>query len=187
MRSLRIPLALATLLLSPLAAPASAASECLSIVVRGAPSSTIFADGFESGGTLAWGAPVVPAYSLVGTDDLVAEVLLDPAVTGDHQLELRWRLPGGQLYQSVTLPFLVGAATAAATRSVPGYPFPVAVVIGVRSAEEGTAGGALVSSALPVAGTLIVETGLAGVWMLEAYLDGSEAACGRPQAFRLDL
>lgn len=168
------------------AAPARAANECLAIVVTGALGPHIFSDGFESGGLQAWTGPAVPAFVLGATGDLVVEVTLDPAVTGEHLLELRWSLPGGQLYQSIVLPFTVGESVAGATRAVPGYPFPVPQVAARPAGTGFVAGASIVGSNLPVAGTSIVETGLTGLWRLEAFLDGSETACGSPSDFRLE-
>jgi len=171
------------------AIPARGGNECLAIALSGALGPHIFSDGFESGDLLAWGGPGVPSFVLAATEDLVVDVTLDPVVTGEHLLELRWSLPGGQLYQSVAVPFTVGAAQGAAAnakRTVAGYPFPVPV-FAARSAEAGAvAGSSIVSSALPVAGTSIVEAGVTGLWRVEAFLDGSETACGATVDFRLE-
>lgn len=168
------------------AAPARSADECLSIGISGALGPHIFSDAFESGNLLAWGVPAPPSFALVATGDLAVEVTLDATVTGEHLLELRWRLPGGQLYQSVAVPFTDAAAVAGSTRAVPGYPFPVPQVAVRPAGESFAVGASIVASALPVAGTSIVETGLTGLWRLEAFLDGSETPCGAPVDFRLE-
>ena len=80
--ALRRHLALAALLAALAAAPLAAANECLWITATGAQTSTIFVDGFESGNTALWEAPFFPSYSLPATEDLAAEVTLDPAIVG---------------------------------------------------------------------------------------------------------
>jgi hypothetical protein len=168
------------------AAPLAAQSSCLSVAVSGVPSPRIFADGFESGDTAAWGAPAAPAFSTTATEDLAATVELDPATTGEHLLELRWTLGAEQLYQSVAVPVTAGSAVRpGAARRVAGYPFPVAVAKAVPSrAAESPA--LAVTSSLPVAGTSIVDAALWGNWQLTAYLDGAEQPCAAPALFRLE-
>ena len=180
-------LALASLLLAgSFAGPAAAADECVAITVAGALSDTIFVDGFESQDTSAWSAPSLTSFDLAATDDLVAEITLDAAISGDHLLELRWKLADGQLYQSVAVPVTIGALAAGAKRTVAGYPFPVEVAAARPSRNPSAPAGAnAVESSLPVAGTLIVETGLTGVWHLEAYFDDAESPCGAAYDFRL--
>ena len=168
-------------------APAAAGNECLSIVLTGAPGTTIFVDGFEGGSTAAWSAPVLPTFSLVATDDLGVAVAFDASLAGDHLLELRWFLPGDALYQSVATPFTAGALESGGSRFVAGYPFPVAVVAAWRNlANVEAPDDWLVNSALPVAGPSITDADLQGDWRVEAYLDGSETQCGAPRPFRLE-
>lgn len=166
--------------------PLSAQGPCLNVSVSGAAGPSIFGDGFESGGTAAWTAPASPAYSTAATDDLAVRVDLDPALTGDHLLELRWTLATGQLYQSVTVPVTLGAEVpAGAARHVPGYPFPVRVAT-AGPAPAGESPALAVTSSLPVAGTSIVDAALWSDWRLTAYLDGAETPCAAPAAFRLE-
>lgn len=170
----------------PGAPPLAAQSSCLGVAVTGVAGPAIFADGFESGGTAAWTAPVAPSYSTGATGDLAAVVDLDPALTGEHLLELRWTLAGGALYQSVAVPVTLGAEVpAGATRRVPGYPFPVRVAT-ASPAAAGESPALAVTSSLPVAGTSIVDAALWGDWQLTAYLDGAESPCAAPAAFRLE-
>ena len=180
-----LPLLAALLLLA--ATPALRAQDsCLGIALTGAAGHTIFADGFESGDTSAWSAPVERSFSITGTVDLGVEVTLDPATTGDHLLELRWYLPGDRLYQSVAVPFSTAASTPAARR-VAGYPFPVPNRKARLSRDSaGRAPALAVDDRLPVAGTSIVAAGLDGEWHLAAFLDGQDAPCIAPVGFRLE-
>lgn len=166
------------------AAPAAAQSVCTGITLTGARGPYVFTDGFESGDTAAWSAPAVLAYSTTATVDLGAEVELASPPQGEHQLELRWFLPGGTLYQSITLPFAASAAPGA-VRRVAGYPLPVALRPVRQSTGEAGEVVPAVAASLAVAGTSITETGLWGAWRVEAYLDGAATPCAASE-FRLE-
>jgi hypothetical protein len=182
------PLPVLAILLLIAAAPAlRAQNACLGIALTGAAGHTIFDDGFESGDTSAWTAPVEASFSISGTVDLGVEVTLDPATAGDHLLELRWYLPGDGLYQSVAVPFS-NAARAPSTRRVAGYPFPVPTRRArlANTSGPGHAPVLAVDDRLPVAGTSIVAAGLDGEWHVAAFLDGQEDPCTAPVGFRLE-
>lgn len=185
-RSLRAGIALLLLLG---AAPLAAQSACLGVAVDGVAGPVIFADALETGDTSRWGGPALPTWSTAATEDLAITLDFDPALAGEHVVELRWHLPGNALYQSAALPFTAGDSLQSAARVLPGYPFPLAVrTLAVRSLR-GVAGDsptlALVER-LPVAGTSITESGLWGDWRVEVFLDGGEEPCVAPLDFRLE-
>ena len=179
-------LSLAILCSTPAVATAGP-SPCLGVELTGTPGRVVFADGFESGDTGRWEQPVIPGFSTLATVDLGVAVELDSQTRGEHVLELRWWLPGGALYQSVAVPFADGAHRAA-TRRLPGYPFPLEVeAIRPSRPERATlAGSGVVESRLPLAGTSVVDSALWGDWRLEVHFDGGEEACLPPLTFRLE-
>ncbi|HNZ97328.1 MAG TPA: hypothetical protein PKM64_09050 [Thermoanaerobaculia bacterium] len=170
------------------AAPLAAAELCLGVsVVGNAAGTALLSDGFESGDTSAWGRAPVPAFSTAANDDLLALVDLDPALTGEHLLELRWTLAeGGELYQSVAVPFTAGEAPPGAARRVAGYPFPVPLGFAARTTLAGEASALRVTSPLPVAGTAIVDAALWGSWQVTVHLDGADEPCVAPALFHLE-
>jgi hypothetical protein len=176
---------LAVLVAFLMATPALAqGSSCASISVDGIRASIDFTDGFETGDIAPWLAPVHSAISASATLDLIARVELPPEVTGSHLLELRFILPGGELYQSLSFPIASSGLIKAAALPVPGYPFPVAVHAPVAAASK-VPGGWQVEQNLPVAGTPILDTSLFGTWSLAAFLDQSENPCTVPLSFDL--
>ena len=177
----------ATLALAlPAGAPATPSS-CLGATLQGSTGPAVFADGFESGDVSRWLGPVLPGFSALATVDLGVAVEVDPQTTGEHLLELRWRLPGGALYQSVAVPF-ADVPLEAATRPVDGYPFPVPVATRRELPAEraSVAGSGVVESRLPLAGTSVVDSALWGTWSLEVFLDGAAEPCLPPLDFRLE-
>ena len=172
----------------PVAARDAGAS-CGAIVLSGAAGATIFVDGFESADATAWERPYPASYSIAANVDLGVVV---PVVGAGAEgvLELKWRLPGGPLYQSVALPFAVDPAPRA-QRRLDGYPFAVPVrrlrsdTHAGRSGPDGPVAPELETS-FALAGTSIVESALWGEWTLEAFLDGSDEACTSPLRFRLE-
>jgi hypothetical protein len=95
-------------------------------------------------------------------------------------LEMRYFTPGNHLDQSVLVP-VATEASAEVERSLSGYPFPVKVSK-VEPDPDVTARGAaayrsVLAPAFPVAGTMIVNNSLYGVWRAEAWLEGASAPC----------
>lgn len=176
-----------TLLLALIAAlpiPAAAQTACVGITLSGATGPTIFIDGFEAGDTLAWTQAAPPSFSTSATVDLGVEVELASPPPGEHRLELRWRLPGGGLYQSASLPFAAAAAPGE-LRRVPNYPFPVELRPVGRVTRAPGVEVPVVATALAVAGSSIVDAGLWGAWQVEARLDGEADPCASA-AFRME-
>ncbi len=95
-------------------------------------------------------------------------------------LEMRYFTPSNHLYQSVLVP-IAAEASLEAERSLQGYPFPVKVSK-VEPDPDASARGAsafrsVATPAFPVAGTMIVNNSLYGVWRAEAWLEGASAPC----------
>jgi len=95
--------------------------------------------------------------------DLELEVRFPKKLTGQHELELKIFTPKGNLYQSMSIPFSADEPEAVTGRKR-------------RKATK-------VGTTLPVAGTSIVANSLYGRWKVEAFLDGAEKRCTRPQKF----
>lgn len=171
--------------LAALAAGASYAQPvCDQLILTAARSARLFVDGFESGDTLPWALPVVPAFSAGATEDLLAETTLLGDASGEHLLTLRWMLPGGHLYQESSLPFTSDPG-ATGERRIPNYPFPMALRAPGRGARA-VAGGLVVEQRLPVAGTPILESAVLGRWRVLVFVDGQEEACMAAIEFDLE-
>ncbi|KAB2965653.1 MAG: hypothetical protein F9K18_06375 [Thermoanaerobaculia bacterium] len=179
-----LPLAIALALAA--AAPLAAQPACVGLELSGVASTTVFADGFESGDATRWSEPWHPGFSTTATEDLGVTVEIGAGTPGDHLLELRWWLPGERLYQSVAVPFGAGGAAAAAERRIEGYPYPVPLRAARERERTGFGAVLAVEDRLPVAGSSIVDAGLWGEWRVEAYLDGGAEPCTPPVAFRLE-
>jgi len=157
---------------------------CDHLTLTAARTARLFVDGFESGDTLPWALPVVPAFSAGATEDLLAETTLLGDASGEHLLTLRWMLPGEHLYQESSLPFTSDAG-ATGERRIPNYPFPMAL----RSPGRGVrtvAGALVVEQRLPVAGTPILESAVLGRWRVLVFVDGQEEACMAAIEFDLE-
>ena len=137
----------------------------------------IFADNFESGGPSAWvgGPPQFPA-----TKVLEIEVTFDDGFTGDHVLHLKLTTPNGHHYQTLTAPISSSAEQRGASRTVRGYPRPLAVRVLAPATAEGLSGNA-VTLELPVGGTAIVSSALYGTWTAEAFVDDDLGVCAAGQ------
>ena len=115
----------------------------------------------KSADATAWERPYPASYSIAANVDLGVVVPVEGA-GAEGVLELRWRLPGGPLYQSVALPFAVDPAPRA-QRQLAGYPFAVPVrrlrsdAHPGRSGPDGPARPELETS-FALAGTSIVES-----------------------------
>ncbi len=162
-------IAVLLILVPLLAAPATAT--CVGIEVGAG--SLLFADGFESGDTSAWGSPD-PRFSATRVLDLELLTRFADDFTGDHLLRLKLLTPKGHHYQTLTVP-VATAAEQNARRRVAGFPRPLAVRLADPVAGEGSA--PVVAVPLPVAGTAIVTSSLYGRWTVEAFVDDEPAAC----------
>jgi hypothetical protein len=126
-------------------------------------------------------------FSATKTTDLTFRLFVDPALSGDHVLELKVFTPHTFLYRSIAVPIALGAAASAAAaqeRSVDGYPRPQRVR---RATRDKLAGADVqkVEVAFPVGGTDIVGNSLYGKWKVEPFLDGATDACGPAASFRI--
>jgi hypothetical protein len=123
------------------------------------------------------GKPSKKGYSATAIADLELRATPTGDLAGDHLIEFRVLAPGGYLYQSMVSPFNADATAAGATqRKVHGYPH--ALKVQKPRAKGGKKAALLVTGVLPVGGTSITTASLYGEWTVEAYLDGTEAACG---------
>jgi hypothetical protein len=89
-------------------------------------------------------------------------------LSGKYAEQLTFVLPDGNVYQTMTVPFM--------TIDMPPTADPM-IDIGGRKLEAkragwGANGVALVTAALPVSGTFITQYRLAGVWTVQVGLDG---------------
>lgn len=126
-------------------------------------------------------------FSAAATTDLTFQVFLDPALAGDHVLELRIITPRSFLYRSIAVPVSLGTVPAGAAmteRTVAGYPGPqrVRVPAYVKLAKKVMQ---RIDIAFPLGGTDIVTNSLYGKWKVEAFLDGGEQRCGPAATFRI--
>ncbi len=133
---------------------------------------------------VARSAVVVPSpqFSATRILDLTFTVLFPAGTEGRHLVELRVFTPDAQLYRSLAMPVASGYLTNA-TRQVEGYARPLPQQP-LTTVSRGRTRYVAASTALPVAGTDIVSSGLYGRWRVEAYVDerihiGAGAGRGR--------
>ncbi len=121
------------------------------------------------------------AFSATKTTDLTFSVAFQRGFTGEHLVELRIFTPRGFLYQSMTVPAVIGG-TGSGTRTVQGYPHPLRVKSGPKFSYKGNTLWK-VDVPFPVGGTEIGRNSLYGTWKVQAYLDGSQDPCGAATTF----
>jgi len=188
-RAWRCLVCLSVVLMWPLEVAASMEADdvsavCISVdVSANAPSTVVFVDGFESGGTVPW-LESAPAFSATEILDVVFEANAVGEFVGDAILELKVYTPNGHLYQILTVPVTSKAGKGASQVRVAGFPYPLEIQrLSASSEAETSLPG--VSLSLPVGGTLIVSTSLYGLWEVRPFLDGEAAGCGTPVFFSL--
>ena len=119
----------------------------------------------------------LPTFSATAIVSLNLETLIR-RTDGHGTLYLRIFNPRGNLYQTLTLPYVARAATAGA---------PAAPVPGREQVAVPVASGRLVryrvEARLPVAGSTIMTDALYGQWRAEPWLAGGLSACGPGAAF----
>lgn len=103
---------------------------------------------------------VVPASMEFESDDFVA---------------FRFTTPKGNLYQTIEVPVRSSAKSAEKERKRPGYPFPLEVQLAKSLTLNGLPAKSI-EARLPVGGTAIMESGLYGVWRVEALV-GNARPC----------
>jgi hypothetical protein len=111
--------------------------------------------------------PGTREFELTAVPDLYVCVVWR-GLSGKYAEQLTFVLPDGNVYQTMTVPFM--------TIDMPPTADPM-IDIGGRKLEAKRAGwGAngitLVTAALPVSGTFITQYNLAGVWTVQVALDG---------------
>jgi len=84
----------------------------------------------------------------------------------------RFTTPKGNLYQTIDVPVRSSTKKGEAERRVPGYPFPLAVQQPKSTKVDGTPA-QTVEARLPVGGTVIMESGLYGDWIVQAFVGGA--------------
>lgn len=89
-------------------------------------------------------------------------------LSGKYAEQLTFVLPDGNVYQTMTVPFM--------TIDMPATADPAIEVAGrtlvAKRAGWGANGATLVTAALPVSGTYITQYTLAGLWTVQVALDG---------------
>jgi hypothetical protein len=157
---------------------------CITVdVSANAPSTVVFVDGFESGGTTPW-LDSARAFSATEILDVVFEASVVGEFVGDALLELKVYTPNGHLYQVLTAPVTSKTGKGAYQVRVAGFPYPLAIQhLRASPGSKSSSPGVVLS--LPVGGTLIVSTSLYGLWEVRPFLDGESAGCGAPIFFYL--
>ncbi len=108
-------------------------------------------------------------FQLTDVPDLYVCVALK-GLSGKYVGKVTFLLPDGNVYQTVTVPFL--------TADMPTSADPNIEVDGrtleAKRAGWGANGLTLVTTKLPVAGTFITQYTLAGAWTVQVALDGNQ-------------
>jgi hypothetical protein len=108
-------------------------------------------------------------FQLTDVPDLHVCVALK-GLSGKYAEKLTFLLPDGNVYQTMTIPFM--------TADMPASTDPKIEVDGLMYRAEragwGANGVTLVTARLPVAGTFITQHTLAGVWTVQVGLDGNQ-------------
>lgn len=165
--------------------PKGAASCNFVTVAPSALSSFVFEDDFEGGDLGGWQPPAGASFSVRGVADLSLGVQLQ-SFSGEALLRFELTSPKGHHYQNLEAPIVVassanGFGTAAQSRNLPGYPYPVTVrfVTPADGSGEGTEGAVqTVSIPWPIAGTHVVNHGLYGMWTLSATVSTTSSEAG---------
>lgn len=110
-----------------------------------------------------------PKFSASQILDLRFRVLMDSAMSGEHDLELKLYTPKGHLYQTLSATFNAKANNQNGSR---------------RSTRRGRY--QVIDKILPVAGTTIVTSSLYGKWNIAVHLDGAPDPCVPPKEFTID-
>jgi hypothetical protein len=134
------------------------------------------------------GRPAGRGFSASRVLDLQLRVSLQAELTGTHVLELELRTPRANPYQVLTAPVSARTADAGGGAPVPGYPRPLPLQLLHPVQPRGVEGDGWLGDAvltLPVAGTLIVQTSLYGVWEVIPKLDGRGMTCERRILFEI--
>jgi hypothetical protein len=96
-------------------------------------------------------------------------------VSGKHVAKVIFVLPDGNVYQTMTVPFM--------TVDTPSTVDPMIEVDGrqleAKRAGWGASGVSFVTVPLPVSGTFISQYGLAGLWTVRVVLDGGPTTDGQ--------
>jgi hypothetical protein len=174
----RIFLALTALLLT---LPALLAAEAEEEALAGGriPCTRILAKSAEENGG-AWST----SFHASRTTDLTVAVFFPKAFQGEHELELRFYTPRGNLYQSIRVP-IAEPGRKAENRPVKGYPMAIRQVVPKPEAYLGTAFFS-VEIPFPVGGTLISTNSLYGQWRIEALVDQDKKPCGKPAYLQIE-
>lgn len=127
--------------------------------------------------------PPIFSFSATEIEDIELQVRFPPLEDEDHLLSVRVLTPRQHLYQQIDVPFSARVSMRSTmSRRVDGYPRPLKVQAVQEIDDNAPRKGGnrrlhQVSARLPVAGTLIMQNSLYGLWTAEALLDG-EAVCG---------
>lgn len=107
------------------------------------------------------------SFPLNSVQDLNVRVSWE-GISGDHEMEVHFYSPDGQLYLRRNVSFSSTSSTAAPkrTKATTGIPHLKAFAASNGETTE-------VSISLPVGGTWITSHGLSGTWRVEALLDDS--------------
>lgn len=151
----------ATLLALSPAAAGAAAPRCVSLTVDG--------PGAVAGDDERNGSKSQVGFSATKVSDVTLRLVADSGLTGDHLLEWRLFTPSNGVYQSITVPL----GDQSGSRTVPGYPKPVEIVVPVSGPGRARQSSKTVERRFPIGGTMIVSGGIYGTWRLEANLDGA--------------
>lgn len=101
----------------------------------------------------------VSTFSASTTSNIYFATVITGTLSGHHTESVSVNLPGGSLYQNITVAFATDVAAGA----------------GEVQAQK-TSTGYIVWAAMPVAGTIIQQYNLSGPWTDSVYVDGAPAA-----------
>jgi len=122
----------------------------------------------------------LPAFSATAIVSLNLETLIRRS-DGRGTLYLKIYNPRGNLYQTLTLPYVARASAPHSTE--PAAPVPTGREQSALPVVSGRLVRYRVDARLPVAGTTIMTDALYGQWRVEPWLAGGTAACGPGTAF----
>ena len=130
------------------------------------------------------------SFSATQVADIDLSVLFTPGSAkrfgaGNHVIEVRVFTPGGNLYESISVPVTTDSSRAGQKQKVDGYPRAMAVQL-LRSVSGNNGQQNLAASVrLPVGGTMISTNGLYGQWTAKAFVDGEPLSCSQTASFAI--
>lgn len=120
--------------------------------------------------------------SILDFENIYVHIVFEEEVTSEHVVNLRLFTPNGHLYQQIDFPVSFSQSRQVASRRVPGYPRPVALAY---ANSDRSVQGQVISKAIPLAGTSIVQNSIYGMWTVTVDLDFGDKNCADPVVFQV--